>query len=239
MALAGRVPDSQARAVQVFASAISAGAPELSGDCVQTLTRNSRPLDVPSAKVLFRQGHSTRDCYWVVRGLLKGSIAAADGEAIVVGLYGPGDLLGIPFADNLGQSLTVEAISQCELAVIDCASFQSTLHRHPEFARWLVTTVIARMRETYADAAARNMRVSGRVARALVKVATLAGESVDDQRIALPAILSQDVLASIAGVSRESTSRTLSDWRRLGIIERSVGYPIVVRIHRLRQEASA
>jgi len=235
--MAGRRLGVVARAVPAFAAGGREGGVALSSDCIAALLRHARPLPLPQGTALYRQGEAGNGCYWVVRGLLKGTIVAEDAEAVVVSIFGPGDLVGsIAAIDGLPRPISVEAISDCELIAIDRASFQLVLEIFPEFYRWLTAILVDRMREAYDDKAAKFRRVPGRVAHALLKVAMLAGEPLDDCRIGLAFTLSHDVLASIAGVSRESATRALGDWRKQGIIERSARYPMVIRKQGLAQD---
>jgi CRP-like cAMP-binding protein len=211
----------------------------LPDDCVATLIRKSYPLSLRRGEVLFDQGQEGNECYWVGSGLLKGSIGAGDGRSLVVSVHGPGDLVG-DICDFVEQTrvTTVDAISRCELTVIDYSSFRSALEDYPEFSRWLTCSLARRTRATYLDQAAHTRRTPSRVAHALLKVAQLAGEPLDDRRVGIPSVLSHEVLASIAGVSRESASRALGAWRKQGIVGRSHGFPMVIQKQAIELERS-
>jgi len=225
-----------ARAIPAF-SARFGGGHGLSEDCIATLLKHARPLSLTQGTALYRQGQSGHGCNWVVRGLLKGVIEGSDGEAIVVGLYGPGDLIGsVSAIDGLPTAMTVVAISDCELTAIDSGSFNRAIETQPDFSRWLIAVLANRLRETYSDNAVRSRRVSARIAHALLKVGMRAGEPVDSQWIGLPFMLSHDALASLSGVCLESATRALGDWRKQGIIARSPRYPMLIQRQELEHE---
>jgi len=228
----GRIPVSRR---SPFYSRDGRGA--LPESCVAALLRNSRPLSLRRGERLFSEGQVASACYWVVSGLLRGSIAAGEGESVVVSVHGPGDLIGeITSIVDQPRVTTVDAIWPCKLTAIDNSIFGSALHDYPELARWLSSALALRMREMYFDQAARARRMPNRVAYALLKVSQLTGEPLDDARIGLPLALSHDVLASIAGVSRESASRALGEWRKQGIVSRSDGFSVVVQKQALELE---
>jgi CRP/FNR family transcriptional regulator len=238
--MSGRKLALATRAIPPFASREPEGGLELPPECVAALLKGAQPLELPQGKVLFHQGQSSNDCYWLARGLLKGAVEASGGVPLVVCLYGPGELVGkIPAIDGLPQPTTVEAVSDCRLVAIHHGSFQSALDFHPEFSRWLARLMGQRMRAAYDDRVATSLAVTGRVAHALLKLAMLAGEKLEADRMGLSFALSHDVLASLAGVSRESATRTLSQWRKQGVIDRSERYPIIILKDRLEREEAA
>ena len=225
------------RTIPPFSSREAGGSLELPPGCVATLLKGAKPLELAQGKVLFRQGQRGDGCYWLARGLLKDTIEASGGVPLLVSLYGPGELVGkLPAIDGLSQPTTVEAVSDCRLVAIHHGSFQSALHAYPEFSRWLARLTGQRMRAAYDDRAATSRAVTGRVAHALLKLARLAGEELESDRIGLSFALSHDLLASMAGVSRESATRALSHWRKLGAIDRSERYPIIIRTDQLDRE---
>jgi len=212
---------------------------KLSRDCTATLLQHSQQLDLPAGKTLFHDEDGGNDCYWVIRGLLKSMVIADCGAPVVVGLHGAGELLG-NFAQDNGESqpITVEAIADCRLTVIKARSFQAALSLHPEFAWWLTRHLVLRVRAAYDYKAGKSGGVAGRVARALLTVAKLTGETLEHGRMGLPVALSHNTLASLADVSRESATRTLSHWRKMGIIDQSVEYPLILSKVRLEREAA-
>ena len=202
-----------------------------------TLLKGAQPLELSQGKVLFRQGQSGNDCYWLARGLLRGTVETSSGVALVVSLYGPGELVGkIPAIDGLPQPTTVAAVCDCRLVALHHGSFQSALETHPELSRWLARLMGQRMRAAYGDRVATSLAVTGRVAHALLKLAMLVGEELESDRVGLSFTVSHDALASLAGVSRESATRTLSHWRKQGVIDRSERHPIIIFKARLEHE---
>ncbi|HYX00666.1 MAG TPA: Crp/Fnr family transcriptional regulator, partial [Reyranella sp.] len=110
---------------------------------------------------------------------------------------------------------------------------------HPELYRDIVTTLAARLRQTDEDMAASSFQtVRARVARALLQYTRHLGEEVGSGRVLIRHRITQSDLAAMAGVARESVSRTLSDWHRQKILEGSSRTGLVVHMSMLEGAAA-
>ena len=77
-----------------------------------------------------------------------------------------------------------------------------------------------------------------RVARALLQFARHLGEDTGSGRVRIRYRVTQSDLAAMAGVARESVSRTLSEWRRRKVLEESSRIGFIVHRARLENEAA-
>jgi CRP/FNR family transcriptional regulator, cyclic AMP receptor protein len=210
---------------------------DLSGQCVNRLAASAKPFTFSAQSVLFQKGESAAGCYWVQRGLLKASVLSPDGEERLVALYGPGDIVGeLAMIDRLPRFATVAAVTDCQVAFVDAATFQACLQTYPELHHSLVSTLAHRLREAQDDVAASFLPSSARVARALLKLMDLLGEPIDADHIGIPYQIRHDALGMVAGVARESASRVLAGWRRRHIISRTSKHPLIVHKADLQRE---
>ena len=83
------------------------------------------------------------------------------------------------------------------------------------------------------------LTVRARVARALLVLARHLGEDLGEGRIRVQHRITQSDLAAMAGVARESVSRTVSGWNKQKILEGSSRAGYVVHEARLKREAAA
>ena len=81
------------------------------------------------------------------------------------------------------------------------------------------------------------LSVRARVARALLQFARQLGEEAEPGRIQIRHRITQNDLAAMAGVARESVSRTLQDWQRQKVVQGSARTGYVV--HKARLEGLA
>jgi CRP/FNR family transcriptional regulator, cyclic AMP receptor protein len=177
-------------------------------------------------EVLFRAGDAGDGCYRIQTGLVKVVVTSQQGEERIISLLGPDAIVGeLSMIDGGPRSASVVAIADCSLSFFSRAKFQTCIDSHPELASYLVRTLARRLREADDDLAATTfLSVKGQLARALLHLAEYVGEDQGRGRIQLRLKISQGDLAAMAGVARENVSRTMSEWRKRGIVARSSNY---------------
>src|SRR5262249_13719387 len=108
----------------------------------------------------------------------------------------------------------------------------------PEMTNYLLSTLVSRLRQADEETGAASfLSVKARVARALLQVAEHFGEPSGPDKITIQSIVRQNDLAAMAGVARESVSRTLAQWRRHQIIEQVTPQEYIVHKSKLEHEA--
>jgi CRP/FNR family cyclic AMP-dependent transcriptional regulator len=131
--------------------------------------------------------------------------------------------------DGLPRSASVQAIRDCEFTFVRRVAFTEMLHQHRELYIDIVTTLAARLRQSDEDMVASSfLTARARVARALLQFARQLGEEAGPGRILIRRKITQSDLGAMAGVARESVSRTFREWHRQKIVEGSsrIGYVV-------------
>jgi CRP/FNR family transcriptional regulator len=114
------------------------------------------------------------------------------------------------------------------------------LRSHPELYTDIVAMLAARLRQSDEEMIASSfLTVRARVARALLQFAHHLGETTDTGRVRIQHKITQSDLAAMAGVARESVSRTLGVWHKIKILEGSLRSRYLVDMRRLEHEATA
>ena len=204
------------------------------------LLAGERTLKLREGETLFERGDAGDGCYWLRRGVLAVCVASADAEQRILAILGPGAIVGeLAMIDGLPRSASVQAVRDCELTFVSRAAFADMLQRHPELYNDVVTTLAARLRQTDEDLAASSFyTVRSRVARALLQFAHHLGEEARPGRVLIRHRITQGDLAAMAGVARESVSRTFGEWQRQKIVEGSSRAGYVVDKARLEAAAA-
>jgi CRP/FNR family cyclic AMP-dependent transcriptional regulator len=204
------------------------------------LLLGERPLKLPEGDTLFERGDVGDGCYWLRRGVLAVYVASATGDQRILALLGQNAIVGeLAMIDGLPRSASVRALRECELSFVSRAAFTDMLKRHPELYDDIVTTLAARLRQTDEDLAASSFQtVRSRVARALLQFAHHLGEEARPGRVLIRHRITQSDLAAMAGVARESVSRTLREWQRQKLLEGSSRAGLVVHKARLEDAAA-
>ena len=204
------------------------------------LLATERTVALREGEVLFERGDAGDGCYWLRRGVLKVSVESAKAEERILAILGPGAIVGeLAMIDELPRSATVHAVRPSELTFISRAAFTELLRGSPQLYADIVKTLAARLRQSDEDMVASTfLSVSARVARALLQFARHLGEEIGPGQLQIRHRITQNDLAAMAGVARESVSRTLADWRRRKVLDRATRAGYVVDKARLEKEAA-
>jgi CRP/FNR family cyclic AMP-dependent transcriptional regulator len=153
-------------------------------------------------------------------GFVKVSCYSDDGREVVLGIRGPGDVVGeLSAIDGEARSATVIALEPVEALAMSTGSFTDFLDRHPRVVRVLLQILAGRLR----DADRRRVEFAsketmGRVASRIVELSERFGDAAEgDIRIEFP--LTQEELAGWTACSRDSVVKALQSMRDLGWIE--------------------
>jgi CRP/FNR family cyclic AMP-dependent transcriptional regulator len=202
---------------------------------------SAKSLVLEQGHVLFQKGDPGDGCYWLNDGIVKVTVSGQSGHQRILSILGKGAIVGeLAMIDGLPRSATVEAVRQCRLTFVPRSAFESCLKCHPEIDRYLVNTLALRLRKADEEAAAASfLTVRGRIARALLQLADHMGMPSKGaaDHIELSTKFRQSDLAAMAGVARESISRTLSDWKRRRLLGNATRGLYVIDRTALEREA--
>jgi CRP/FNR family cyclic AMP-dependent transcriptional regulator len=171
-------------------------------------------------EALFSEGDLSDRVLIVESGWVKVSVASPDGHEAVLGLRGPGQVLGeLSILDGAPRSASAIALEPVEATVVRAAELTRALDEDAEVSRELLRELARRLRD------ADRMRVEfatldtlARVARRLLELAERFGEPGKDGGIVVALPLSQEEVASWCSASRESTAKALRTLREIGCI---------------------
>jgi CRP/FNR family cyclic AMP-dependent transcriptional regulator len=202
------------------------------------LFRKAERIEHAAGELVFSEGDPAEACYWVERGLVKVSVASPHGEERVIALLGPGSLLGeLALIDGEPRSATVAAIQHTALRRVLRNEFDKLVSANPKTALELAMLLATRLRKTdEALAAATFLSGKGRLARALLELASFTGEKNGAQGIVIRHKLTQSDLAAMTGLARENISRIISEWKRSKIVSRSSSYYCIADAGGLKRE---
>jgi CRP/FNR family cyclic AMP-dependent transcriptional regulator len=187
-------------------------------DADALLTR-ARRRRVPRSQPILRAGAAGDDVVIVLAGRVKLVAYGIDQREVVLGLRGPGELIG-EMAALGGQRRTATAIAldDVEAGYLAAGELRAFLAEHPSVALVLIRMLVQRLSEADRDRIDLATQDSvGRVAKRLLELAGDHG-TPDGAGTRIELSLTQDELASWTGATRETVSRALRLMRRLGWI---------------------
>jgi CRP-like cAMP-binding protein len=177
-------------------------------------------------EMLFRQGDPPAGFYALLSGKLKMSTLSEEGREAILTILEPGTWFGeISLIDGEPRTHDATAIGRAEVLMMTPACFDH-LMQSADFALAVAQMLAKRIRLLYGiveDAHLRSARA--RVARRLVLLA-IVRKSRRSEKLDIP--VSQESLAMMLGMSRQSLSKELKFFEQAGLIR--LGYRSV-RIH--------
>jgi CRP/FNR family cyclic AMP-dependent transcriptional regulator len=202
----------------------------LGADSIKAIAALCQRRQLAAGQVLFIKGDVGDALYGVRRGQIRIESGTESGERLIIDVLGAGDLFGeIALLDGRPRTADAIAAEDAELFVLPRDQFLRYLEREPHLAVKIIELLCGRIRST-------NERMEetlflplqARLARRLVTLTEDFGTEVH---------MTQEQLAALMGVARESVNRQLNEWRESGIVKLSRGRIWVLDSRRLAVEA--
>ena len=173
--------------------------------------------ELGKGELLYRAGDRADTVYRVVHGLVKLAIDVPSGKERIIGVAGPGDLIGAlapggvalrESAEALGASVVVTVVPREEAAAFEPALFRAAGDQ------------LTRMTDALEDG---ELPVGARLARALLRLGERFGQPSEGGVVRITLPLTHENLAAMVGAARETTTATLGELRQLGLLEGTRG----------------
>ncbi len=162
--------------------------------------------------VIYEAGQYPKWLYYVVKGSVKSHQMNDFGKEYTTNIYSKGEFFGyVPLLRNEKYNTSVSVIDDCELKLIPIEDFTLLLYNNKEFAAKFIKILANQSEEIekqLIDLAYSSVRK--RVANALLKFS----ESKNSKTMSIL----RDDIANLAGTAKETTIRTLSDFKSEGLI---------------------
>jgi CRP-like cAMP-binding protein len=188
--------------------------------------------------VLFHEGDSGDRLFIVVEGKVKLGRTSADGRENLIAVLGPGQMFGeLSLFDPGPRSATVTAVTDASIMSLTHDELLRWLDGRPAVARGLLLQLASRLRkvsDVVADLVFSD--VPGRVAKALLDLASRFGRTADDG-VHVHHDLTQEELAQLVGASRETVNKALADFASRGWVRLEPRSVVLLDVDRLQRRA--
>jgi len=183
------------------------------------------------SQVLYYDGDKGNGLYIVLSGRIKTVKLAEDGRELMTGIFGDDQYLGVqallsgePYSD------TATALEDSALCIIPKDQLDELLNLYPDLARQFIRLLASDVREKEEQLLQMAYHsVRKRMAETIVKLATSRAGGSDSFKI------SREDLAAMAGIATETVSRTLSDFKEEGLIDKKGGTISVLNLSKLER----
>lgn len=178
--------------------------------------------------VLMQNDPAGDHLYLIAEGEAAVVIEGHDGKETIAALLGRGDFFGeMSLLDESPRGATVRVTETARLITLRREDVLRSLQAFPGMALTLMREMARRLRQSNAKVAGlAHQRVERRVAQALLHLFEEKGVRLKDESGRRCIILrnrpTQQQLAEMAGTSRETVSRTLTQWARKGWVREYV-----------------
>jgi CRP-like cAMP-binding protein len=180
-------------------------------------------------QVIYYEGDKGNGLYLVVNGRVKTVKLAEDGRELMTGVYSADDYLGIhamlsgePYSD------TATALEDSLLCLIPKEQLEQLLHVYPEVAREFIKLLANDIREKENQLLQMAYHsVRKKMAEALLRLQKQQANEGTTFKVA------REDLAAMAGMATETVSRTLSDFKEEGLIEKTGSTITLMDVNRL------
>jgi CRP-like cAMP-binding protein len=184
------------------------------------------PLEVAAEQVLLLHQDEGEGLVVIQAGLAKVRAYSEDGEEAVLALLGPGALLGEMAMVTAGvRNADVVALTPLVGVKLRAAAYRELLHNDGRVSLALAQLLAARLSALNRRFLLRGADATTRLLGVLLDLAHTCSRGRDPLALIPP--LPQRELAVMAGLSRETTSRTFAQLRQRGMV---IGDPQGMRI---------
>jgi len=215
---------------------------ELPPQEMRALEGSLRPVSFAPHQTIFEQGDPHVGCYLICEGFGALRSRTASGRRLVIGVVGPGDLVGVGgFLGQARHELSAQALSEIRAQYLARAVCER-LVREPSLVTGRLLVAMARQIKSlrrHAQLVAARAGVRERLAAMLVELGRQCGSELPSgaRRIELP--LSCELLGQMLDSHRSTVDLELLELERRGLIERASRRIVILNESRLRELAQS
>jgi CRP/FNR family transcriptional regulator, cyclic AMP receptor protein len=202
-----------------------------------SLERRCRWRRYRAGEMILDRDSSTRDVLFITDGRIRVVNYAASGREIAFAVVEAGGHVGeLSALDGQGRSATVVAVTDCMIAALSAEAFDGLLQRHATMAVDLLRHLSRIIRTS--DERIAELSILGAVQRVYRELLRLAEpDPVDSAAWLIPALPTQQDMASRVGTTRETVARALGQILTTGVVQRR-GRTLLIRDREMLEELS-
>ena len=196
---------------------------------LKKIIHERRAREFKKNQVIYYEGDKGNALYLVLSGKVKSVKLAKDGRELMTGIHGPEEYLGInAMLLNEEHTDTATAMEDTVLCLIPKDLLEQLLSQFPDVAREFIKLLAQDNREKEVQLLQMAYHsVRKKMAEAMVRLNEQQLKEDSGFRI------SREDLAALTGMATESVSRTLSDFRDEGLIDKKGSTIIILKLNAL------
>jgi len=195
---------------------------------LKTLIAGRKIRQIKKKQVLYYEGDMPQGIYLILEGSIKTIKIAEDGRELMTGLFKPDEYIGMnAVLLNEPFNETAEAMEDAAICMLPREMMLSLLDRYPDIGSQflkILSNNIKEKEEQLIELAYNSVRK--RLAQVLIRLNKQTGEELQFK-------VSREELATMAGMATETVSRTLTDFKDEGLIEKKGSHIQILELNRL------
>jgi CRP/FNR family cyclic AMP-dependent transcriptional regulator len=193
-------------------------------------------VQLPDGHCLFRRGDKPLAFYGVVAGAVRFIRVNDAGKEMILDVAAPGSFFGeISILGDKTRGYNALCSGGTRLLVLSADAFRTLFETHAAF-RWHAVRKLCSRINIYYDSLedAFLLKLPARIAKRIVALAHAQQGRQATGELVLDAGLSQENLASMLGISRQSLSKQLMEWKEHQWIDIRYGRIVIFNLDALR-----
>lgn len=195
---------------------------DLSDAAAQRLAATASLVRLAAGDRLWNAGEPARSFALIERGLVLISVPRADGASASLGVFGPRECVGLAAAldEHASYPADATALTPClEALMVPAAATREAAAHDPSCATALREALLEHTRALRAKIEILSAgKVPSRLAALLMYLAERFGDDHDGATL-IPVVLSRPMLAQLVSARPETVIRTLTRWRKEGLVQ--------------------
>jgi CRP-like cAMP-binding protein/CheY-like chemotaxis protein len=195
---------------------------------LQKLVADRKIRTIKKKQIIFYEGDSPNGLYLLLSGKVKTYKISNDDRELLTSLYGPDEYIGVnALLSNDVYHETAEAVEDSSICMLPREMVDQLVNHYPEVGKAFIKIIANNLKEKedqLLQLAYHSVRK--RMSQVLLR---LAGNDPENAVLRI----SRDDLASMAGMATETVSRTLSDFKTEGLIEKKGSQIIILNAKKL------
>lgn len=185
-----------------------------------------------AGSVLYHQGQSGAEVFSIRRGLVKLVLLGADGNERIVRLLGRGAVIGLELLDKdvpyRHSAITLQEVDLCRIPL---PTLTDLYRQHPELCKSVGLQLQHQVDQTDRWIMQLN---TGKARTRIAEMLLFLEETNADQNGAIE-LLSRDDMAAVVGITKETASRIIAEFKRQGLLYQATTSTYQVEAPRLRE----
>ena len=167
-------------------------------------------------ETIYRRGDHSNSMFLILKGVVKTHTMDANAKELITGLYKADDFLGFTsFEDNIPYNETATAVEETEIVGISKKYVKDILKKSQDISLELMNLLT----DNLAEIKQQLVRMAYSSVKKKTASTILQFVDVMNKNPETPLRISRNDLATTAGIATESLIRTLSDFKKDGLIE--------------------